>query len=182
MSHPTRIYARHADVATEAARLQHQNEVDTASASPCLRNAADVGHRGPLGKRNTAAGRDEHAGGPRDPGERGVHETARCTIPASRDRTPGEQLRDDLLEPGLEQAIRDGRTLVVDLRGAEFGYPIGFLEEAFGGLARKVPEAPRHIRLVDDDNETAETVRQLMAEAGLTADERSRRSNANREQ
>ena len=49
----------------------------------------------------------------------------------------GEELREAHLEPLYEQARGEGRNLIVDLDGSEFGYPIGFIEEAFGGLARK---------------------------------------------
>ena len=49
----------------------------------------------------------------------------------------GEQLRDEHLTPLYERARRERRQLAVDLDGSEFGYPIGFIEEAFGGLARE---------------------------------------------
>lgn len=49
----------------------------------------------------------------------------------------GEELREEHLGPLYERARRERRRLVVDLDGSEFGYPIGFIEEAFGGLARE---------------------------------------------
>ena len=81
-------------------------------------------------------------------------------------------MREDLLIPRFDEARRRYRTLLVDLRGVEFGYPIGFLEEAFGGLARARPAAVGHIHVVDDDNESAALAIQLMSEAELTQEER----------
>lgn len=55
----------------------------------------------------------------------------------------GEQFREELLQPQLERAARDGRQLKVILDGVA-GYGSSFLEEAFGGLVRAgVP--PEHI-------------------------------------
>jgi STAS-like domain of unknown function (DUF4325) len=48
----------------------------------------------------------------------------------------GEQFLEDLLLPKFLEARKAGCTLHVDLDGA-VGYPTSFLEEAFGGLARK---------------------------------------------
>lgn len=48
----------------------------------------------------------------------------------------GEEFRETFLEPRFEAARRDGTTLCVDLDGV-LGYPTSFLEEAFGGLARR---------------------------------------------
>ena len=48
----------------------------------------------------------------------------------------GEEFRDELLEPKLDEAERDNKKLLVDLDGG-CGYATSFLEEAFGGLARK---------------------------------------------
>ena len=87
----------------------------------------------------------------------------------------GEGLREDLLIPRFDEAQRRYRTLLVDLRGVRYGYPIGFLEEAFGGLARARPAAVGHIHVVDDDNESAALALQLMREATLTKEERGER-------
>ena len=49
----------------------------------------------------------------------------------------GEAFREDYLIPMFNQASKNGEKLVVDLDGAQYGYPTSFLEEAFGGIARK---------------------------------------------
>ncbi len=48
----------------------------------------------------------------------------------------GEQFRDEMLEPKYLQAKQSGEKLQINLDGG-YGYPTSFLEEAFGGLARK---------------------------------------------
>lgn len=48
----------------------------------------------------------------------------------------GEEFREDFLEPKYLEAKRNGERLTIDLDGG-YGYPTSFLEEAFGGLARK---------------------------------------------
>lgn len=48
----------------------------------------------------------------------------------------GEEFREDLLRPRFEDAAEHGCILVVDLDGTA-GYASSFLEEAFGGLARR---------------------------------------------
>lgn len=48
----------------------------------------------------------------------------------------GEEFRESLLEPKYLLARKDSQKLIVDLDGA-YGYPTSFLEESFGGLARK---------------------------------------------
>ena len=49
----------------------------------------------------------------------------------------GEEFREVHLTPAFDKALEKGEKLFVDIDGAEYGYPISFLEEAFGGLARK---------------------------------------------
>ena len=62
-------------------------------------------------------------------------------LPGPRYRTQGEgsgeEFRDDHLIPAFDEAIARDETLVVDMDGAKYGYPTSFLEETFGGLARK---------------------------------------------
>lgn len=48
----------------------------------------------------------------------------------------GEEFRDSILEPKFLEAKNKGEQLTIDLDGG-YGYPTSFLEEAFGGLARK---------------------------------------------
>ena len=50
--------------------------------------------------------------------------------------------------------------------------PIGFLEEAFGGLARNVRNAADHMHLVHDNQETMRKIVNLMRDPDLTAAER----------
>jgi hypothetical protein len=52
----------------------------------------------------------------------------------------GEEFLEILLEPRYRTATESGIKLLVNLDGA-VGYPTSFLEEAFGGLARKFPRA-----------------------------------------
>lgn len=48
----------------------------------------------------------------------------------------GEEFRDELLAPQFVAARKLGEKLIIDMDGG-YGYPTSFLEEAFGGLARK---------------------------------------------
>jgi hypothetical protein len=48
----------------------------------------------------------------------------------------GEDFRETILRARLDQAVREGAVLHVDLDGG-YGYAPSFLEEAFGGLARQ---------------------------------------------
>lgn len=48
----------------------------------------------------------------------------------------GEEFREAILEPKFLEARGAGEKLTIDLDGG-YGYPTSFLEEAFGGLARK---------------------------------------------
>lgn len=50
---------------------------------------------------------------------------------------PGEEFRDNLLYPKYEEAVEKNEELIVDLDGG-YGYGSSFLEEAFGGLVRKL--------------------------------------------
>lgn len=60
--------------------------------------------------------------------------------PGPRTRAEGKNSAEEFLEklllPRFEEASAKGDVLVVDLDGA-YGYATSFLEEAFGGLARK---------------------------------------------
>lgn len=50
----------------------------------------------------------------------------------------GEEFRERLLIPRYLEAKEKGARLMINLDGG-YGYPTSFLEEAFGGLARKYP-------------------------------------------
>lgn len=52
----------------------------------------------------------------------------------------GEEFRESILEPKFLEAENKGELLTIDLDGG-YGYPTSFLEEAFGGLARKYGSA-----------------------------------------
>ena len=91
------------------------------------------------------------------------------TLPGGRFRhagpDSGEEFRQTHLEPGFRRARRSNQKLRVHLDGAHYGYPIGFLEEAFGGLARQFgPDAV--LETLDlvyiDDSETVRTIRDLI--------------------
>ncbi len=49
----------------------------------------------------------------------------------------GEEFREKYLLPAFREAV-ESEKVIVHLDGVKYGYPTSFLEEAFGGLARKV--------------------------------------------
>ncbi len=51
----------------------------------------------------------------------------------------GEKFRNEILEPKYLEAKEKKEKILVDLDDC-YGFPISFLEEAFGGLARKYPK------------------------------------------
>lgn len=62
--------------------------------------------------------------------------------PRYRDEGPfsGEQFRDEILEPAFLKSKEKGLGIIVNLDGVA-GYATSFLEESFGGLARKYGSA-----------------------------------------
>ncbi|MFA5080404.1 MAG: STAS-like domain-containing protein [Candidatus Paceibacterota bacterium] len=63
----------------------------------------------------------------------------------------GEEFRDNILEPKYKVAQQNGEVLEVVLDGTS-GYLTSFLEEAFGGLQRKVyPEKVSMIQIISND-------------------------------
>lgn len=48
----------------------------------------------------------------------------------------GEDFRENFLIPIFEEALKAGNYIIVDFDGG-YGNPVSFVEEAFGGLARK---------------------------------------------
>lgn len=65
----------------------------------------------------------------------------------------GQQFREEILEPAFREAVMRGGTVSVELDECE-GFATSFLEEAFGGLARRVGGADKVlavIRVVSQD-------------------------------
>lgn len=62
------------------------------------------------------------------------------TMPGPRHKVEGdfsgEVFREEILEKEFSKAVSEGKILLVDLDGT-IGYGTSFLEEVFGGLARK---------------------------------------------
>ena len=54
----------------------------------------------------------------------------------SEGKYSGEEFRDDILIKKYIESQKSQQKLTIDLDGG-YGYPISFLEEAFGGLARR---------------------------------------------
>jgi hypothetical protein len=92
------------------------------------------------------------------------------TTPGPRYRRQGkhsaEEFRKRHLEPAAAIAHRRGEKLRVNLDGTRYGCPIGFLEEAFGGLVRAL--GPDRItpllEIVSADPEQVEDAQRLVAE------------------
>jgi len=91
--------------------------------------------------------------------------------PGARYRTDGpfsgEQFRDEILEPRFVEAQRTGVGLTIVLDGTT-GYATSFLEEAFGGLARKYgpAEVAKMIAfLSNDDPDLPVEIREYVTQA-----------------
>jgi hypothetical protein len=76
----------------------------------------------------------------------------------------GERFRDELLEP----ALAEHDVVLVDLDGTD-GYGSSFLEEAFGGIVRKLQmsaeEAARRIKLKGSDQSFVDEIDQYIKDA-----------------
>ena len=81
------------------------------------------------------------------------------SLPGGRYRNQGagsgEELREDYLKPLLRTALIDQKVLTVDLDGSKYGYPPGFLEEAFGGLTRDfgIEVVDIHMHFISEDSD-----------------------------
>lgn len=64
----------------------------------------------------------------------------------------GEEFRDVVLIPAFDHAVAEEAVLLVDLDGG-YGYAAGFLEEVFGGLARRygVDTVLGHLRIKTEE-------------------------------
>lgn len=58
---------------------------------------------------------------------------------------PGEEFRDELLYPKYIECFEKNEELIVDLDGG-YGYGSSFLEEAFGGLVRRLKKEDKDYR------------------------------------
>jgi hypothetical protein len=80
-------------------------------------------------------------------------------------RFSGEEYRDDVLRPAFEAAKTKGRVLKVNLDGVH-GYAASFLEETFGGFARKVgSDAAATVVIESEDKSYLHEIRTFIREA-----------------
>ena len=65
----------------------------------------------------------------------------------------GEEFRENVLDALYNQALETDETLEIDLDGT-YGYPSSFLEESFGGLARKYGKqsVKNKIKVISNDD------------------------------
>lgn len=92
----------------------------------------------------------------KSPGGRFIHEGA----------FSGEDFREKVLLPKYLETIRTGEALTVILDGG-YGYAPSFLEEAFGGLVRKLKDARiADIRIISEEEpELVDNIRDYIADA-----------------
>lgn len=86
---------------------------------------------------------------------------------ASEGKFSGDEFRDDILYPKYCEAINRNENLVVNLDGC-YGYATSFLEEAFGGLVRKLKKKGilENITIVSDEDESLiELIQQYVRDA-----------------
>ena len=78
----------------------------------------------------------------------------------------GEDFRDRILIPKYIEAEKNNDILEVNLDGG-YGYGSSFLEEAFGGLARKLPNVrPDQIQIISDEEpQLAEDIARYISDA-----------------
>lgn len=87
----------------------------------------------------------------------------------------GEGFREKILLPKLLEAEQAGEAVRVELDGVRFGYPTSFLEEAFGGLARKlgIARVLKHLELVSlSEPPLVDEIRHYIRSANQTSSER----------
>lgn len=78
----------------------------------------------------------------------------------------GEDFRESILLPSFMEAKKRGEPLYVDLDGG-YGYGTSFLEEAFGGLARKLRDRKLLdiIIISDEEPKLIEDIRNYIEDA-----------------
>ena len=81
----------------------------------------------------------------------------------------GEEFRDRFLIPALKRAVKEGKKATITMAGTQFGCPVGFLEEAFGGLVRRHGLGPvrRHMTITGDASVQASEIESLMEDADM---------------
>jgi len=66
----------------------------------------------------------------------------------------GEEFRDTILKSKLDEAIDNGKKMLIDLDGC-YGFPSSFLDESFGELAKEYAKSGKdiaeYIELKSDD-------------------------------
>ncbi|MDE0626861.1 MAG: STAS-like domain-containing protein [Bryobacterales bacterium] len=99
-----------------------------------------------------------------------AREFSKVPGPRSREEGPfsAEQFLDELLQPRFNEAEQAGQSLLVDLDGG-CGYATAFLEESFGGLARRLSSPERVLRVLkfksDEEPYLCDDVRRYVVEA-----------------
>lgn len=90
-------------------------------------------------------------------------------FPAGRYKRNGETSGEGFRERFLEEPLKRGADITVDLDGT-VGYGSSFLEEAFGGVVRSTRLTAdfvlSHLTIKSTDPELANEVRQYIVEAG----------------
>ena len=86
----------------------------------------------------------------------------------SQGPSSGQEFYEDHLLPAYIRAVEQDVQLNVKMEGVQFGYPIGFLDEAFGQLARRHGNETvlkvLNLQYPGDHDRTIETVKTLMLE------------------
>ena len=83
----------------------------------------------------------------------------------------GEAFRDDHLIPAMKENGERGDRTRINLEGTAYGYPVGWLEEVFGGAVRALgPEAVRQIQFVGADERTRNEIDELIRDARQRAE------------
>ncbi len=80
----------------------------------------------------------------------------------------GEEFLEEILEPSFVKARAEGKQLVVDL-DRTVGYGTSFLEEVFGGLARKygAEEVKSHLSIISEEERyLKEDIEEYISDAG----------------
>ena len=89
-------------------------------------------------------------------------------FPAGRYKKFGDTSGEAFRERFLEQALRGGEDIVIDLDGT-VGYGSSFLEEAFGGVVRSLnipaSEVLKHLTIRSADSSLVEEINDYIREA-----------------